>query len=200
MIARIAKGGIAAAALLAMPGIAIAGTSTATGSASFNVTTQCSVTGATVKLGTFTTSQTWGDVGAALGVSNGSYTPGSQGFEYLNWGSVTCDNGTPYTLKIIGTWSASKRIAFDVNGKKAVFDPMVKKVGGATVADSTGWVGAGQHVASNGALSATGTGAKQDVLGNVVLSYSAAGITVTPADALSVTGTYTDALTYTLSF
>ena len=84
-----------AAALLATPGLAHAGTSTATGSASMNVLNQCSVTGANVNLGTFTTNNTWADVGSQLGYwGEAMYSYGSQGASYANFGSVTCDAGT----------------------------------------------------------------------------------------------------------
>jgi len=54
-------------ALAALPGAAQAGTATDTKTAAFDVINQCSVTGATINLGTYRTNQTWGDVAAVLG-------------------------------------------------------------------------------------------------------------------------------------
>jgi len=53
MIKHVTKVAIVVAALAAMPGAAQAGTASATGTAAFNVTSQCTVTGANVNLGTF---------------------------------------------------------------------------------------------------------------------------------------------------
>lgn len=63
MIKNVSKVAIVAAALVALPGMAQAGTATATGTATLTVINQCTVTGATVNLGSYTTSNTWANVG-----------------------------------------------------------------------------------------------------------------------------------------
>jgi len=106
MIKHVSKFALAATALVALPGAAQAGTSTDTGAASMTVINQCSVTGANVNLGTYTTNQTWDDIGKVLGRNYGDtgYSPGTLGQEYVNFGSVTCDTATPYTLYINGSF------------------------------------------------------------------------------------------------
>lgn len=200
MIKNVSKVALVAAALVALPGMAQAGTATATGTATLTVINQCTVTGATVNLGTYTSNQTWANVGAALGSYNGTtYTAGSQGSEYLNFGSVTCDSGAPYTLAIKGTGTAGF-IKITQGGKVVQFLPGIKKVGGVALADSTSiYPGTGVQVASN-ALASTGTGSAQTVLGNVTLSFVASGTTALATDTLGAAGTASDTLTYTLNF
>lgn len=192
-----------ASALIALPGVAHAGTSTATGTASLTVINQCTVNGATVNLGTFTASNTWANVADVLGRSDSAanYTAGSSGQEYLNFGSITCDSGTPYTLTIKGTATgAAGAIKLTHNGKVVTFMPGIKKLGGATVADSNAvFAGAGNQVWQSG-LAGVGSGAAQSLLGNVTLSFSATGTTALATDTLGVAGSPTDTLTYTLSF
>lgn len=192
-----------ASALIALPGVAHAGTSTASGTATLTVINQCSVTGATVNLGTFTATNTWANIAAVLGRSDSAanYTAGSAGQEYLNFGSITCDSGAPYTLTIKGTATgAAGAIKLTHNGKVATFMPGIKKLGGTTVADSNAtFAGAGNQVWQTG-LAGTGTGSAQSLLGNVTLSFSATGTTALATDTLGVAGTATDTLTYTLTF
>lgn len=202
VIARSTKAGIAAAALLAMPSMATAGTSTATGAASFNVITQCSVTGATVNLGTYLTSQTWGNVAADLGLYNGNNIQGTRGQEYLTWGSVNCGAGVPYTLNIKGTGNhpwVPGGIVFAVDGVALHFNPFVKKIGGAVVPDSSGISGGfGAYVgATNSPASGIGSGAAQQVLGSVMFNAAASPQL---GKALVARGVYSDTLTYTLNF
>lgn len=201
MFKNVSKLAIAAAAIAALPGVAQAGTSTATGTAVLNVINQCTVAGANVNLGTYVAANTWAQVGAALGSYNGTtYTAGSQGQEYLSFGSITCDNATPYTLAIKGT-ATNGGIKITHNGKTAVFMPGIKKLNGVVVADTAGgFTGAGAQVATS-TLAGTGTGAAQALLGNVTLNFnSAAGTTALTTDTLGVAGTATDTLTYTLNF
>jgi len=54
MIKNFSKLAIVAAAAAALPGVAQAGTSTATGTAVINIVSQCAVTGANVSLGSYT--------------------------------------------------------------------------------------------------------------------------------------------------
>ena len=180
-----------ATALVALPGVAHAGTSTATGTATLTVINQCTVTGATVNLGSYTTSNTWANVGAALGSYNGTtYTAGSLGQEYLNFGSVTCDTGTPYTLTIKGTATGvAGAIKITQGGKVATFLPAIKRVGGNAIADSNAtYSGTGAQVYTS-PVASTGTGSAQTLLGNVTLSFSASGTTALPTDVLGTAGT-----------
>lgn len=189
-----------AIALAALPGVAHAGTATATGTAVLNVINQCTVTGANVQLGSFTTTNTWGNVGAALGQYIGTtYTAGTLGQEYLNFGSVTCDSGTPYTLTIKGTSVGTPgAIRLFHNTKLITLHPAVKKLGGALVADSAATLpGTGAQVGS-AQLSGTGSGAAQTLFGNVTLNFTLSNVLTT--DALAVAGTPTDTLNYTLNF
>lgn len=195
-----------AAALLATPGLAHAGTSTATGSASMNVLNQCSVTGANVNLGTFTTNNTWADVAAQLGsMQNGNYNAGSQGLEYANFGSVTCDVGTPYTVFIRGSSSEDSGndiidgLKFTLNGKKVNAWIYIKKIGGVTVADSGFFRGAGARAFDWGAT-ATGTGSPQTIMGSAPFDFFLGTSTAALTDKLATAGTYSDTLTYTLNF
>lgn len=194
-------------ALMAVPGVAHAGTATASGNANFNVINQCSVTGATVNLGTYTSSQTWGDVAANLGLMDygPAYTAGGRGQAYLTWGSVTCDNGTPYTLSIKGTSTQQYspggiRFAWqNAQGANytAVFDVYVKSIGGTAVADSVaGAAGAGAR-ANVTPAAGIGTGAAQTVLGSAVYSYDAS---MSQLFDTVPEGSLSDSLTYTLNF
>lgn len=200
MMKNIAKLAIVAAAVAALPGAAQAGTSTATGTAVINVITQCAVTGANVNLGSYTAAQTWNQVGAAVGLHDGTkFTAGSQGLEYLNFGSITCDNNVPYTLSIKGTGSNGV-IKIAHNAKVATFLPGIKKIGGVVVADtSAAYAGTGAQVA-NTAAAGKGSGAAQALLGNVTLHLKGTDSTVVGTETLGVAGTAQDTLTYTLNF
>lgn len=192
-----------AIALTALPGVAHAGTSTATGTASLTVINQCAVTGASVNLGTFAAGSTWADVAASLGRSDSgsNYTAGSNGQEYLNFGSVTCDSGAPYTLTIKGTaMGTAGAIKLTHNGKVVTLLPGVKKLGGNSVSDSNVTFGGTGGQVWQTPLAGTGTGTAQPLLGNVTLGFSATGTTALATDSLGVAGTATDTLTYTLNF
>lgn len=191
---------LAAGAIAALPAAAQAGTSTATGTATLTVINQCNVAGANINLGTYTTSQTWGDVGNSLGKIDewGTYVPGSKGLEYMNFGSVTCDAGVPYTLTVTG--ASHYNIGITHNGKTAKFIPAIKKLGSATVADNDVSVpGAGANVAYY-ELSGTGTGSAQALLGSAILSFPDMYTSAVPSDTFGATGVATDTLTYTLNF
>ena len=194
---------VAAAAVFALPGVANAGTATATGTASLTVVNQCSVTGATVNLGTFLASSTWASVAAELGHNKGGgvIVTGTRGTEYLTWGSVTCDNGMAYTLSIAGTSGRlGGAIKMIVGGKEAVLTPHVKKIG-AIVQTDDAWSGTGFGAFVGGSgrppATGTGTGTAQAIVGAVQFHQSTSIATLT--DALTV-GVYSDTLTYTLNF
>lgn len=106
--------------LAVFPTLAHAGTSVTNGTANFNVTEQCSVSGKVVNLGAYPNFTTMRDLGLTLGYFEnaastpdpgyyqmGYLTPGSKGDSWANWGAVTCTNGTLYNLKIVGTALAS---------------------------------------------------------------------------------------------
>lgn len=198
-----------ALALIALPSLAHAGTSTTNGTATFNVTSQCSVTGATVNLGTYRSDQTWWDLPGHLGwylagyqpgLSGQGINPGSRGFEYANFGSVTCGAGTPYSLIIKGT-GTQNRARLNVNGKVAAFLPAIKRLGGVVVPDNLApnYAGSGHQMAF-GPLSGVGTGATQALIGNIVIDFAASESTVLVSDKMGAPGTFTDPLTYTLTF
>lgn len=202
MIKKVSKIVLVAGALFALPGIAQAGTATATGTATLTVINQCTVTGANVDLGTYMSGSTWSIVGTALGSYDGTtFTASAQGAEYLDFGSVTCDAGAPYTLSIKGTATDTPgAIKLTQGGKVATFLPGIKSIGGVRVADASGTlVGTGAQVWAN-PVSGTGTGSPQSLRGNVTLSFVATGTTALPTDTLGAAGTVSDTLTYTLNF
>jgi len=191
-------------ALMAVPGTVHAETATASGTATLNVINQCSVTGASVDLGSYATNQTVGDVSADLGLMEGgtTYTAGSRGQSYLTWGSVTCDNGTPYTLSIKGTsvqqFSVGGiRFAWNSEGNTAIFDVYIKSIGGTTVADSVATASGAGARANITPAAGIGTGTAQTVLGSAVYNHYASmseSFTQLPSGSLS------DTLSYTLNF
>jgi len=193
--------------LAALPGLAHAGTSTATGTANLNVINQCSVSGATVNLGNYTTSQTVGDIAASLGLMDYGpvYTAGSRGQDYLTWGTVNCDSGTPYSLSIQGTAVISHSpggVYFEWRDAQnsrytAVLDIYVKSIGSTTVADSVAAApGAGAR-ANVTPAAGIGTGAPQLVKGSAVWNYDASMSQL--YDSVPQ-GSLSDSLTYTLNF
>jgi len=126
------------------------------------------------------------------------------GYEYLDYGSVTCDAGTPYTLAIKGTntgLNAGSAI-MTVNGKQVGLEIGVKKLGGTTIADTIpNMFGTGAQMKS-ATVSGVGTGAEQKILGNMTVYAENAthAIRVATFETLAVRGQYTDTLTYTLNF
>lgn len=193
-----------AIAAMALPGIAYAGTNTATGAANLTVVSQCSVTGGAVNLGSFKSSDTWGDVSNLLGLYDpGGYVPGTAGREYLNFGSVICDAGTPYSLTIKGS-GPDGTVQLGVNGKVVTFVTAFKKVGNVVQTDnSTDFVGAGRVVIYGNTPAASGTGTPQTVLGSATLitsGYTYYGTTAALTDTLGNSGAFSDTLNYTLTF
>ncbi|MEN9718484.1 MAG: hypothetical protein RIQ99_1362 [Pseudomonadota bacterium] len=196
------SGAALALALAAVPGMAHAATATATGTATLTVINQCSVTGATVDLGSYLTTNTWGTVGAKLGQLVGTtYTAGTNGAEGLNFGNVNCDNNLPYKLAIAGTGTTGA-IKLTINGKVMQLLMAVKKIGATAIADSAGTPlpGTGAYLLNGGQASAAGTGAAQSIFGSVTVSPGTTGSTAALTDQLAIANTYTDSLTYTLTF
>lgn len=192
-----------AIAAMALPGIAHAATNTATGAANLAVVSQCSVTGGAVNLGSFKSTDTWGDVSNLLGLFGpAGYVPGTAGQENLNFGSVTCDAGTPYSLTIKGS-GREGTVQLGVNGKVVTFVTAFKKVGDVVQTDNTtAYVGAGRVVYASPAT-ASGTGTPQAVLGSANLitsNYAVYGTTAALTDALGNSGAFSDTLNYTLTF
>lgn len=191
------------AVLGALPSAAHAGTSTATATVVMQVGSQCTVTGANVHLGSFKTTDTWATVGEKHGYNFLGFTSGTAGSESLNFGSITCDSGLPWTLTIKGTSSvltATGAIKITLNGKVAVLYPAVKRIGAYTLSDSSSSLpGTGVQIWQTSAWG-NGTGAPQDILGNVTVAFGILGVTATPSTALGSVGSASDTLTYTLTF
>lgn len=190
-------------AVIAMPSIAYAGTSSATGTASLRVVNQCTVSGGNINLGTFKASDTWSDVMAVHGSTDidGNYFAGSAGDRSLTWGSVTCDAGVPYHVKMSGRADIGySMVQFDVNGKKMYAWQMIKEIDGATVPDTYYLIGAGLW-GSDGA-NGVGTGATQIIKGNLIFdpTMSNAPDAALASDALTVAGSYVAGLDYVLTF
>lgn len=208
MIHKASKLALVAAVALCLPAAAQAGTSTTTSTANFQVLNQCSITGATLDLGTFTTQNTWGDVAAATGRVDTSLnlTQGSRGLSYLNMGTLTCDLNTLYDVNITGSSTGSGysngAVKLAIGGKTGKFLLFVNKIGNMVVTDeaptapgagtSIGWWGLGYFNAS---------GVPQPIVGSAALitglgEPGEAQLT----DKLNVAGSYSDTLTYTLNF
>lgn len=203
MIRQASKLALAAAAALCLPAAAQAGTSTAGSTASFNVVNQCSISGATVDLGTYTTQQTWGDLAASIGhldVGGGVYTAGSRGNWLTKLGTITCENNLFYAFTIHGSSNdpqASKAVELTVGGKTARLQLYVTKVGGDFAVDDN-IPGRGIGVGAD-PIPWIGYGEPQDIEGSAVL-LTTATTTAQLTDKFAATGTYADTLTYTLTF
>lgn len=192
------------ALLFALTSTAQAGTGTASGTATMQVMNQCSVTGANIALGTFTVNNTFMDVANKVGYmySNATNAVGTNGYEGITWGSVNCDNGTPYQLKITGT-TAANGVKIDIGGKTAHLVLLVKSLGGVAVTPTAGaWApwGAVANSTSVAPPAGTGTGAIQLIKGAAPMYIDAPGMTALPTDKLGTVGNYTDTLSYTLTF
>lgn len=202
---------VGAIASAMLPAAAQAGTTTVSVPVVLNVNPQCSVTGGVVNLGAYYSNQYWYQVANSIGyylagindsLSASGIRQGTRGWEYANFGSVTCDAGTPYTLLIKGTSTNSNNIRLNVNGTIAVFMPAIKRLGGNVVPDNPGsnYAGSGHHMYF-GALSATGTGAPQEMRGSAVINLNLSDeSTVRSNNLIGPNGSYADTLTYTLNF
>jgi hypothetical protein len=192
--------------LVALPGAAhAAGTSAGTGSAALTVGDQCSLTGATVDLGTFTTSQKWSDVSDSLGLLDNAnvYKVGSRGQEYLNFGNVTCPSTVTYTLNIkgAGVGLASSAIKLVVGSQTVGLVQAIKRLGNSPtpVTDTNNLLPGTGAVLVGGSLVAKGSGAPQSLFGSATVTMAnSPGLVLTTA--LGTAGQFSDSLTYTLSF
>lgn len=203
MFKDVVKAIAATATFAALPSVAHAGTSTATANVSMQVGGQCAVTGANVHLGSFKTTDTWATVGDKHGYNLIGFTSGTVGTESLNFGSVTCDPSLPWTLSIKGTSAAigaTGAIKMTLNGKVAILYPAIKRIGAFTLSDSSSSLpGTGVQIWQTSAWG-NGTGAPQDILGNVTLMFGLLGSSASPSTVLGSVGSASDTLTYTLTF
>ncbi|MEN9683178.1 MAG: hypothetical protein RLZZ427_929 [Pseudomonadota bacterium] len=211
-IAKTTRRAALAAALIAtaaLPSMAhAAGSSSGSGQAALTVGDQCVVEGANVDLGTFTTTQTWGDVDATLGfveTDGTTYHAGTRGVAYADFGSVTCDKDVEYTLQIAGTGFeiVGNGLRLVVSGRPAEFVVAIKEIGGNVVADSS----ARRFVAPNAgqvlldSISATGTGAKQHFKGSLIrIDTEGLGSGVRQDTVLGEVGSFSGKINYTLTF
>jgi hypothetical protein len=204
---------ITAAAIAAMviPTTAMAaGSSGGTGGSAMTVNNVCEIKGNTVDLGTYLTSQTWGDVASQVGWWDNSttpYTKGSRGVDYLDFGAVTCSALASYKVFFAGTGYGGYSVQIPMNGKVTQFYIAVKSLGGVSLSDGPTFAalfpGAGRIMGSADAptgVTGTGTGAEQRIRGAVIQSRSLGyGTTTLFTDKLTKGG-YTDTLSYTLTF
>lgn len=196
---------LAILALFAAPGAAHAGTATATGTANFNVVNQCSVTGTTVNLGTYTTTDTVEKIGQQLGYWDDDILQmfvGSAGQGNVDLGSVTCDNGTPYSLKLEGNGQAGS-VGIPLAPGALNVNIFVKTIGGITLPDENYASGWGSETSTfTTPLGGIGSGSAQAIRGNLVptlISYDFPGL-IKRNQQLGTPGVYSDTITYTLTF
>lgn len=204
---------LAMAACLAGASAASAGTSTGTGTATFKVVTKCEISGTTVNLGTFRTTDTLQAVASKIGYQDGNtfeLIAGTDGIGTVSMGSVTCDDGTPYTITMDSTgWSGSLDLGLP-GGKTALF-PMVKKIGNYVVPDGEPYFnGFGKWPSSENLPSytdqspvgTTGNGTAQPILGNVIIFAVPVndGVYMGVNDQLGTAGVYSASWVSTLHF
>ncbi|MEN9683172.1 MAG: hypothetical protein RLZZ427_923 [Pseudomonadota bacterium] len=195
-----------ALALVMLPGVAnAAGSSAGSGTAALIVGDQCSLTGATVDLGTFTTSQKWSDVSDSLGLldSFNVYKVGSRGQEYLNFGTVTCPATVNYTLNIKGSGVgfATSAIKLVVGSQTVGLIHAIKRLGNSAkaVTDTNNLLPGVGAVLVGGSLSGTGTGTPQSLFGSATVTMAnSPGLVL--STALGTATQASDSLAYTLTF
>ncbi len=185
---------------------AFAGQSTATGTATFAVVSQCSVTGANVDLGTYRVTDTFQVVADTISYINASSTwvAGSRGAGSMNLGSITCSNNLPYTLRIKGPGAFGAAV-LDIGSKRVAAGIYISKIGNQTQTDAV-VPGLGAYVSADAYSAAVGigTGVPQAVMGTIPLGF--AGLKTANAgtaeliDQLGTTGSFSSSLTYTLTF
>lgn len=199
-------------ALAIVPASAQAGTTTAVSNVAVELVSQCTVTGATVNLGSYRNTQYWREVAQSIGyylagmndgLSATGIRSGTRGWEYANFGSVTCDAGLPYSLRIQGTAADGGMIRLNVNGTIALFMPAIKRLGGNVVPDNAApnYVNSGHHMYF-GPMSGVGTGTAQEMLGSAVINLNLGAESTVRSNSMlgGGGGSYADTLTYTLNF
>lgn len=206
--------GLSLAACLAGASAASAGTGTATGTAAMNVVSQCTVTGANVSLGTFRTTDTIQNLADQTGYWDGDQDKrvvGTNGVGTISLGSVTCDNGTPYSVTMDGSGGWYGDVEFQMQGGKVMLFPFVKKIGdkvftsgGAYYEPFGFWPSTEnlQYYGDTQEVNAIATGAPQQIMGNVIpMTYSTTGGGYLGKDLpFGQAGVYTGSWTTTLNF
>lgn len=205
----ILKAAVVALAVAALPSAAQAGTATATSTASMTVINQCTVTGANILIGSFMTGKTWREIGTELGIRGTEGRQGTRGSEYATYGSVNCGSGVPYTLKIVGSHTSGQApggVEFKIGTQTAVFVPYVKKIGAVAIENTWGGGFYGAYVSTTGSPPVIGTGAAQAIVGSFALHSDAGALSNATTAAgfldskVTAAGSYSDDLTYTLTF
>jgi hypothetical protein len=197
----------AALALAALPQTALAaGQNTANGNAALQVTNLCTLSGTSIDLGTYSTNQTWGDVGASLGLANEavdtSYRVGTRGTQYLELGTVSCPATVLSAFNVLGTGAVQNTpgtVPIAMNGKVMNILLFVKKFGTTDINDFPGgfYAGAGEAMVTNFFALSTSDGSPQKVLGSALVFTRSSTAALT--DKLTA-GTYSSQLSYTLNF
>ena len=144
--------------------------------ATFTVIKDCWVSGATVDLGTYFSTDTVEDVANNLGyqreedatVIRGAQPPGA-----ITYGAVSCHAGTPYTLRITGIEPSAGDMRIDLEKGSMYLRLLVKKVGATVVPDANpSFNGFGQSANPNltdgKGVGVIGEGRAQPILGNVI--------------------------------
>ena len=181
------------------------------GLATFTVLKNCSVTGATVDLGTYLSTDTVQDVARNLGYQteqNAEVIPGALAPGAFTYGEVSCHEGTPYTLGITGTEPASGDLRIDLEKGAIYLQLLVKQVGSIVVPDVNGRSnGFGQfanpHWNGGRGIGVIGNGRTQPILGNPipVLNQSVADSSYLRADErLGKMGVYSAKFRNTINF
>lgn len=158
---------------------ASAGTSAATGAATLNIVNQCTVTGTNVSLGTFRTTDTVQTVANQNGYQDSTtydFVPGTNGIGTVHMGTVTCDDGVPYSISMQGTaWAGGMDLQMPA-GNLLLFTT-VKKIGDYIVPDGDTYLnGFGKegspealpYYSEQSPLGTTANGAPQQIMGNIV--------------------------------
>lgn len=204
---------VALAACFAGASAASAGTSTASGTATLNVVNQCTVTGANVSLGTYRTTDTMQAVADQIGYQDGTtyqFIAGSKGIGSVSLGSVTCDNGTPYTISMLSSGEAGS-VHIQIPAGTIEMYMMVKKIGDYIVPDGDFYLNGFGKDASPDVLayyperSPLGTianGAPQQIMGSTPawLPPTTSGGYVGANELLGTAGVYTGSWVTTLNF
>lgn len=192
---------------------AMAGTSSATASATFQVVNQCSITGSNVNLGTFRTTDTLQTVANKTGYQDGTtyeLVAGTDGIGTVPLGSVTCDTDTPYTISMRSNgWSGS--LTLNLPGGIIELYPMVKRIGSYEVPDGEPYFnGFGKWASPDilatyserSPLGTTANGSAQPIMGNIIpwVYATHTGDYIGGDEQLGTAGVYSASWVTTLDF
>ncbi|MFM5908801.1 MAG: hypothetical protein ACKOPO_14625 [Novosphingobium sp.] len=176
-----------------------------------NVVAQCEVTGANVSLGAYKTTdtvQTVADQVGSLVFSPWGYTAGTAGIGTVQLGTVTCSNGTPFTVHLAGS-GLYEAVEIAIPAGSIAMYPTIKKIGDTQLPDGGSWMhGFGKEAGPNGAPvdgiepGAVATGTAQQIMGNtaVLIQPTANYGYVAASTPLGTVGTYSGSWTATLNF